>query len=109
MRQGDVILTLQRRHGSTCGQHAGDVRLFVFYLSLGMVRVYEINRSHMGKNNGNPNRSQTCNCKKGSDWLKRSVEVQHNIFSCKVFHEWSIIKLRTILYLLEWVYLCCTF
>ena len=24
--------------------------------------------------------SQTCNCKKGSDWLKRWVEAQHNIF-----------------------------
>ena len=25
-------------------------------------------------------RSQTCKCKKGSDWLKRWVEAQHNIF-----------------------------
>ena len=25
-------------------------------------------------------RSQTCICKKGSDWLKRWVEAQHNIF-----------------------------
>ena len=25
-------------------------------------------------------RSQTCNCRKGSDWLKRWVEAQHNIF-----------------------------
>ena len=24
--------------------------------------------------------SQTCNCEKGSDWLKRRVEAQHNIF-----------------------------
>ena len=23
--------------------------------------------------------SQTCNCKKGRDWLKRWVEAQHNI------------------------------
>ena len=25
-------------------------------------------------------RPQTCKCKKGSDWLKRWVEAQHNIF-----------------------------
>ena len=25
-------------------------------------------------------RSQTCNCKKGIDWLKRWTEAQHNIF-----------------------------
>ena len=33
MRHGDAILTLQHfiwRHGSTCGQRADDVRLFVF-------------------------------------------------------------------------------
>ena len=24
--------------------------------------------------------SQACSCKKGSDWLKRWVEAQHNIF-----------------------------
>ena len=29
------------------------VRLFVFYLSLGLVLVCEIEISHMGKNNGN--------------------------------------------------------
>ena len=40
-------------------------------------------------------RSQTCKCKKGSDWLS-------TIFlSCKVFHDWSIIKLGNILYLLD--------
>ena len=38
-------------------------------------------------------RSQTCNCKNGSDLLKRGVEAQHNILSRKVFHDWSIIKL----------------
>ena len=27
-----------------------------------------------------PQLSQTCNCKKGSDWLKKWVEAQHNIF-----------------------------
>ena len=31
-----------------------DVRLFVFYLSHGLVRVCELDISHMGKNNGNP-------------------------------------------------------
>ena len=46
-------------------------------------------------------RSQTCKCKKGSDWLKRWVEAQHNILSCNVFHDWSIIKLGNILYLLD--------
>ena len=25
--------------------------------------------------------------KKGSDWLKRWVEAQHNILSCRVFHD----------------------
>ena len=29
--------------------------------------------------------------------------------SCKVFHDWSIIKLGNILYLYRRVYLCCTF
>ena len=33
---------------------AASVRLFVFYLSLGQLRVCEIEISHMGKNNGNP-------------------------------------------------------
>ena len=50
MRHGDVILTLQRSHGSTCGKRA----VFFFYLSLGLVWVCEIEISHMGKNNGNP-------------------------------------------------------
>ena len=54
MRHGDVILSLQKRHEKTCGQRAADVRLFVFYLSLGLVRVCEIGLYHMGKNNGNP-------------------------------------------------------
>ena len=53
MRHDDVILTVQLRHGSTCGQRADDVRLFVFYLSLGLVRVCEKELSHMGKNSGN--------------------------------------------------------
>ena len=39
MRHGEVILTFQWRHGSTCDQHAADVRLFVFYPSHGLVRV----------------------------------------------------------------------
>ena len=41
------------RHRSTCGQHADDMQLFIFYLSLGLVRVCEIELSHMGKNKGN--------------------------------------------------------
>ena len=35
-------------------RRAADVRLLVFYLSLGLVRVCEIELSHMGKNKGNP-------------------------------------------------------
>ena len=54
MRHGDVILTLQWCHGSTCGQRVDDMLLLIFYLSLGLVRVCEIEISHMGKNNGNP-------------------------------------------------------
>ena len=44
--------------------------------------------------------SHTCNCKKGSDWLKKWVITV--FLSCKVFHDWSIIKLGNILYLLDW-------
>ena len=43
MRHGDVILTLQWRHGSTCGQRAA---VHFFYIFLGLVRVCEINRIH---------------------------------------------------------------
>ena len=39
MGHGDIILKLQWRHGSTCG-------CSFFYLSLGLVRVCEINRIH---------------------------------------------------------------
>ena len=46
MRHGDVIFTVQWRHGSTCGQWVANMRLFVFYLSLRLVLVYQ--------NNGNP-------------------------------------------------------
>ena len=55
MRHGEVILTLQWRHGSTCDQRVADVQLLVFYLSHGLIQVCEIELSHMGKNNGNPN------------------------------------------------------
>ena len=51
----DMILTLQWRNGSTCGQPEAKVRLFIFYLSHGLVWVCEIELSHIGKNNGNPN------------------------------------------------------
>ena len=46
MRQGDVILTLQWSHGSTCS-------CSFFYLSLGLVWGCEKEIYHMGKNNGN--------------------------------------------------------
>ena len=36
-----------------CGQHAASVRLFVFYLSHGLVQVFKVELSHMGQNNGN--------------------------------------------------------
>ena len=47
-------------------------------------------------------RPQTCNCKNGTDWLKRWVEAQHNILSCKVFHDLigQYLKLGNKLYLL---------
>ena len=50
MRHGDVIfyITLTSRN-----RRAASVRLFVFYLYHGMVRVCEIELSHMGKHNGN--------------------------------------------------------
>ena len=54
MRHGDVILSLKSRHGTTCGQPAADVRLFVFNLSLGLVRVCVKELSHICKNNENP-------------------------------------------------------
>ena len=46
--------------------------------------------------------SQTCNYKKGSDCFKRRVVGSKGgwklstILSCKVFRDWSIIKLREI-------------
>ena len=46
MRHGEVILTLQWRHGLLCGRRADDVRLFHFYLFLGLALVCEIKRIH---------------------------------------------------------------
>ena len=46
-------------------------------------------------------RSQTCKCKNGSDWLKGGWKLNTIFLSCKVFHDWSIIKLGNILHLLE--------
>ena len=37
------------------------------------------------------------------------MEAQHNILNCKVFHDWSIIKLRKYIEFIRRVYLCCTF
>ena len=50
MRHGDVILTLQLRHGSTCDQRAANIFLI---FPTGFVRVCEVELSHMGKNDGN--------------------------------------------------------
>ena len=38
-------------------------------------------------------RSQTIDCKKGTDCLTRWVE-SAQYFCCKVFHDWSIINIR---------------
>ena len=38
-----------------CGGRADEMRLFVVYLSNGLVQVCEIELSHIGKSNGNPN------------------------------------------------------
>ena len=45
MLHGNLILTLQRCQGWTCG----NVQLFVFYLSHQLVQVCEIELSHIGK------------------------------------------------------------
>ena len=49
-KRWDVTWWRQWRHGSTCGQSV----TIHFYLSHGLVRVCEIELSHMCKNNGNP-------------------------------------------------------
>ena len=58
IRHGDVILSLQWRHETTCSQRAADARLFFFYLSLVLVRVCKIYRIHhwcsVGTENPNP-------------------------------------------------------
>ena len=46
MRHSDLILTLQWRHGPMCDHRAADMRLFVFYLSHGLVQVCEKTRIH---------------------------------------------------------------
>ena len=40
-------------HGSTFDQHVTDVWLFIFYLSDGLVQVYEIELCHKGKTTEN--------------------------------------------------------
>ena len=45
-------------------------------------------------NHRHPLWSQSCNCKKGSDWVKRWVQSSALYLSCKVFHDWSIISKR---------------
>ena len=46
IRHGDVILTLQLRHESTCDQRAADERLFVYYLTHELVWVCELNEQN---------------------------------------------------------------
>ena len=46
MRHGEVILTLQWRHRSMCGQRGDDVQLFLFCLSHGLVQVRDRIISH---------------------------------------------------------------
>ena len=50
----DMMMSFQHDIDIT-DRHAASVLLFVFYLSHGPVWVCEIELSHMGKNNGNPN------------------------------------------------------
>ena len=46
------IVTSFKHYNDVTNQRAASVRLFFFYLSLGMVRVCEIEISHIRKNNG---------------------------------------------------------
>ena len=55
MRHGDIILILQWRNRLMCGQPEAKVWPFFFYLFHGLVLVCEIELSHIGKNNENPN------------------------------------------------------
>ena len=96
MRHGDVILTLQWRHGSTCGQRADDVRLFVFYLSLGLVRVCEIIESIIGVQWGqkNPNpRAHRSSGKRGLPSFPLNGGPEGCDFSGTTEHQWSILFL----------------
>ena len=49
-----VLRITDWHHDDVTGRRAASVRLFVFYLSQGLVQVCEIEIYHMGKNNGNP-------------------------------------------------------
>ena len=49
----DMVTSFQHYNDVT-DRCAASMRLSVFYLCLGLVRVCEIEISHMGKNNGNP-------------------------------------------------------
>ena len=40
-------------YNDVTGRHEASVQLFILYLSLGLVRLCEMEISHMGKNNGN--------------------------------------------------------
>ena len=47
------MVTSFKHYNDVTDRRVASVRLFVFYLSLGLVWVCEIEISHMGKNNGN--------------------------------------------------------
>ena len=49
----------------------------------------------------NPFRSQTCKCKRAVIGSKGGWKLSTIFLSCKVFHDWSIINLGNILYLLD--------
>ena len=69
MWHGGVIHYVQWHHRSMCDQRAVDLWLFVFYVSHGLVRVCEIEISHMGKNSGN------------TDLVCKNIWITH-AFSC---------------------------
>ena len=48
------MVTSFKHYNDVTDQPVASVQLFVFYLALWLVWVCEIEISHMGKNNGNP-------------------------------------------------------
>ena len=57
---------------------------------------FELNDFGHLSENGSVFRAQTCNCKKGSDSAQRMSGSSAQYLSCKMFRDWSIIKLQEI-------------